>query len=532
MSDLKINRAMGQATLIMIGSVLLSRVMGFVREMVIASTIGANAKTDVYFAAFTLPDFLNHLLAGGALSIAFIPVFMRYLAKGDEAEGWRVFSTVITAITTIALPLIFAGMLLAPQLVPLIAPGFDAAKVAQTAHLVRIIFPAQFFFLIGGVLMSTQYAKGRFLIPALAPIVYNLGIILGGLILGPYYGMEGFAWGVLFGAVAGNFLIQLIGSIRSGMVFKPNLRLRHPGFKEFILLSIPIMFGFSLVLVDEWIIKAFASSLVPASISWLNYGRVIMRIPMAVFGQASGVASFPFLSRLAAEGDLPGMAQAMTESIRRVLFMIVPAAALTIAASKEIVFLLFGRGKFSIADSEATASTVFLFGFGITAWGIYAIISRTFYAMRDTLTPTLVGTLFTALGIPLAWLLVGPMEHNGLALASSISITLFTLSLYYLLMRRLRQKGGQEAVDAARGIGSALLRILLAAGLSCIAAWGVLRMLDNLLAWTSFTGSLLRLIIATVVLLLIYVLASKLLKIEEMDALWSRVKAKVKSKSG
>jgi len=530
MSEEKIGRAMGKATLIMISSIFLSRVMGFVREIVIATTIGANARTDVYFAAFTLPDFLNHLLAGGALSIAFIPVFTRYLAKDDEAEGWRVFSVVITAITVFGLPLIFLGMIFAPQLVPLIAPGFDAEKVAATAHLVRIIFPAQYFFLIGGVLMATQYAKGRFLLPAMAPIVYNLGIILGGLILGPYLGMEGFAWGVLLGAVGGNFLIQLIGARRQKMVYRPTLSLRHPGFKEFLLLSIPIMFGFSLVLVDEWIIKAFASSLAVASISWLNYGRVIMRIPMAVFGQAAGVASFPFLSRLAAEGDLPGMARAMVKAIRRVLFLIVPAAALTIIASREIVCILFKRGKFTVEDAAGTASTVLFFGFGIIAWGMYAILSRTFYAMRDTLTPTLIGTLFTALGIPLAWLFVGYMKHNGLALASSIGITLFTLTLYLLLLRRLRRKWGLKAVQAARGVGSSLIRVLAAAIPAALAAWGGLKALDSVLPWTSFSGSVARLAIASVVLGVLYLVLSKLLRIEEMEAFWSRVTARFKGR--
>jgi putative peptidoglycan lipid II flippase len=228
-------RQMGRAAALMMASVFLS------------------------FTAFTIPDFLNYLLAGGALSITFIPIFARNIAEGREEDGYRSFSAIATVMGIGMLFFIILGEFLAERLIPLIAPGFPPDQIHIAARITRIVLPAQLFFYLGGLLMAVQYTRNRFLIPATAPLIYNAGIILGGLLLGKTVGMEGFAWGVLAGSFVGNFAIQVVGAHRTGLAFSPRFDLSDPGLKEFVRLSIPIMLGFSLVVVDEWMTRVFGS---------------------------------------------------------------------------------------------------------------------------------------------------------------------------------------------------------------------------------------------------------------------------------
>ncbi len=291
MNAVHVTRRIAQASGIVMASVLASRVLGFFRDWTVAHQIGANAITDAYIAAFTLPDFLNYLVAGGALSITFIPVFTKFVAQNREDEGWHVFSTVVTSMGILLTALIVGGEVYAPQLVKLIAPGFTPAEKGRVIFLTRLMMPAQICFFQGSILSAVQYAKGQFVVPSLAPVVYNLGIILGGVLLSPRIGITGFAVGVLAGSVAGNFLLQVYGARRAGARFTPNLDLRHPVFWLFIKLTVPIMLALSLVFTDDWIMRWFGSFLVHGSISWLNYAKTLMRVPLGVIGQAVGVAS-------------------------------------------------------------------------------------------------------------------------------------------------------------------------------------------------------------------------------------------------
>ena len=267
MSSAPLTRRIAQASGIVMASVLVSRILGFFRDWTVAHQIGSNAMTDAYYAAFTLPDFLNYLVAGGSLSLTFIPVFTKYVAENREDEGWHVFSTVITAMGVLLAVLIVAGEIFAPQLVQLIAPGFSPAEKARVIFLTRLMLPAQICFYLGSILSAVQYAKGQFVVPSLASVVYNLGIILGGVLLSPRIGVTGFAVGVLGGAVAGNFLLQMYGATRAGARFLPNLNIRIPDSGMFIKLTIPIMLALSLVFTDDWIIRWFGSYLRP----WLDH---------------------------------------------------------------------------------------------------------------------------------------------------------------------------------------------------------------------------------------------------------------------
>jgi putative peptidoglycan lipid II flippase len=484
MSD-SAGRQMGRAAALMMASVFLSRVLGYARDAVIAFQHGATPDTDAYFAAFTIPDFLNYLLAGGALSITFIPIFSRYLAEGREEDGFRAFSTIATVMGIAMLFFIVLGEFLAGHVIPLVAPGFSAAQTSVAADLTRIVLPAQIFFYIGGLLMAIQYARKQFLLPALAPLVYNASIIAGGLLAGREHGMEGFAWGVVAGAFLGNFALQVFGACRGAFVYKPRIDLSDPGLREFIRLSIPIMLGFSLVMVDEWTTRVFGSFLLVGAITWLNNARRLMLVPVGIFGQASGVASFPFLSGLAAEGKKAEMWDTLSLTLRWVFFVSAGVAALVFVLSREAVLIVYQRGAFNIDDTLHTASALSAFSLGIPFWCAQAIVSRGFFAMKDTWTPTLAGTGAWVVALPVYYLLQRSYGVFGLALASSVGILLYAAVLYGILMRRtVGRKGLKEIAEYARLSAAAVLA-------AAVGRYG-LSVASRFVSWETAWGALAR----------------------------------------
>ncbi len=514
-----VNRRIAQSAGIVMASVLASRVLGFLREWTVAREIGSSAVTDAYYAAFTLPDFLNYLVAGGSLSLTFIPVFSQYAAENREEEGWKVFSTVITFMGVLLVSLVLVAEIFAPQLVALIAPGFDPDQKARVIFLTRLMLPAQIFFYLGGILTAVQYAKIQFVLPSLAPLVYNLGIILGGVLLSPRIGMTGFAVGVLAGALLGNFLLQIYGARRAGARFRPNLDLRHPGFRLFVKLAIPIMLALSLVFADDWIIRWFGSYLEPASITWMSYAKTLMRVPLGVVGQAVGVAAFPFLAKLYSEKRFEELNQTLNSTLKGLILLLVPVSALTIIQSKPVVYLVFSHTRLRAPDLEATGSTLVFFSLGMLAWGVQGILARGFYAAQDTLTPAVVGTVMTFLTLPLYWLLVRQWQHLGLALASSCGVIAYAVVLFVLFNRRTEN----------RGAGDVLLfffKLVAASALAAAASYELARWLELRVPWKTVPGALVELVVVSTVGLLLTLILAKLLRVRELDAYLKKVLAR------
>jgi len=296
--------------------------MGLVREQIIGRTLGASREADLYFASFTLPDFLNYLLAAGALSIVFIPIFLEYLERGDQRRGWEAFSVIANFILLAGSIGIALLMVFARPLAGLVAPGFsDPGEVDTLVRLIRIILPAQFFHVIGGLLSAALQAQDRHLLPAMAPLVYSAGIIAGGLV-GAHARMEadGFAWGVLAGSALGPFALPLYGCLRTRMRWYLILSFRNADLRHYLWLSFPIMIGFSIVVVDEWIIKNQASYLAEGALSYLQYGRTLMKVPIGVFGMAAGVAAYPTISRIVAAGSVAEAYGVLCGAVRLMLF--------------------------------------------------------------------------------------------------------------------------------------------------------------------------------------------------------------------
>src|SRR5271166_3824330 len=328
------------ATLLLMGTVMLSRIIGYVREAYIAYAFGAGAQTDAYVAAFTLPDWLNYIVAGGAASITFISIYTRFLAEKRDADARKTFSVVITVMTTVMIVGTILTEIFTPQFVSWMFRGFSPAQVDLTVHLTRILLPAQIFFYVGGVVSAVLLSHRLFLFPALGPLLYNIFIILGGVIGGRHFGIAALAYGALVGSIVGPFLASVIGAVRIGTGYQFSFDIRNPAFLEWVRLSVPLMLGVSLVTADDWILRHYAASGI-GDIARLNYAKRLFAVPIAVLGQATGQASLPFFARLFNEKRFKEFATTVNDSVYRVAAASFLATGLMMAAAFPLIGLAF-----------------------------------------------------------------------------------------------------------------------------------------------------------------------------------------------
>ncbi len=486
MSESTLNKRLGAAALIVSGGVLLSRILGQLREIIFAALLGADGITDQYVAAFRIPDFLNYLLAGGFLSITFIPIFAKYLADDDEAGGWKALSAVLRPIAIGIVVLVVVGMAVAPWVIDAIYPEFTDSQVAATVRLTRIVLPAQVFFVLGALFSAVQYAKGEFLVPTIAPIVYNLGIIGGGVLYAQASGVadpEGFIWGALVGAFVGNFALQWWGARRVGMQLDLATQWRHPALLQYVAIALPLMIGQSIVVLDETFMSTFGGLAGDGAQTQLLYARRTMFVPIGVVAQAAGVAAYPFLARLFAEGKHREMADTVDRTLRWVLALSILAAGAIASLSVPTIRTLFERAAFKPDDTLAAASALFFYSLAIPIWGGLQVITRAFYARTQMWTPVVVGTAATLLAIPTYWLMQREFGLEGVAAASVIALGGYTVALAVIWYRDPDHRA--RAGSILEGAGRALP---LAVG-GGAAAWAVARVLESSLG-TSFLGSL------------------------------------------
>jgi putative peptidoglycan lipid II flippase len=357
-----------RASAVMMTAILASRLLGMLRDTVIAFRFGQNELTDAYRAAFQLPDLLFFMAAGGALSSSLMPIFSRYWETGQREEAWRVFSIVATVMVSLTTALVLALEILAPLAVALMFPGFDAQRLALTTHMTRIVLPAQICFLLGGLMMATLYARKHFLAPALGPNIYNIGIIFGGLVLALWLGVSGLAWGALAGAFVGSVLLPLVVMRRLGSAFRLEFNLRHEGAREVFRLMLPVMFGLSLPGIYMLILRVFASWLPAGAISALDNANRQMQAPLGIVGQGIALAIFPALTTLAAREEWGALRETLRRGLRLVWFLTAPATVLLLVLAEDISRILLQYGKFTPTDTQLVASALRAFALGLFAW--------------------------------------------------------------------------------------------------------------------------------------------------------------------
>jgi len=420
-----------------------SRVRGLVRDSVLANSVGASAGADAFFVAFKIPNFLRRLFGEGAFAQAFVPVFSETREKDGEASVKRLIDQVAGRFGLILVAISILGVLLAPWIAMLFAPGFsdDPGKLALTADLLRWTFPYLGFICFvafaGGILNSV----GRFAVPAATPIFLNLSLIGSALFLVPLVSpsVMGLAIGV---AMAGliQLLIQIPPLIAAGLLPKPSLQADHPGVSKILKLMVPALFGVSVSQINLLLDTVLASLLVSGSVSWLYYSDRLMELPLGVIAIAVSTVILPKLSREFAQDDLNASRQTQSWAIWVVLVLGLPCAAALAVFAELILSTLFQYGAMTVTDIEASALSLMAYAAGLPAFMMIKVLAPHYFAHQDTKTPVKIGLIAMTANMGFNLILVWSLDHVGLALATSLSAWVNAM----LLLRGLHQRGWYE----------------------------------------------------------------------------------------
>jgi putative peptidoglycan lipid II flippase len=457
------------ATIVLMVSTFLSRIIGLVRVKYIIWLFGRGIEADAFNAAFVLPDMISYFLVGGAASITFVSILTRYRETGREAEGERSLSVILTTMYIVLGAAILLAEIFAPWYVRWWFNGFDPEKAALCVRLTRILLPAQLCFFAGGVFGSVLLVRKQFSVQAVAPLIYGMGTIVGGLLLFKYIGVSSLAVGTVGGAVCGPFLLNWFFAHRAGTRYRVLLDWRDEGLREWVRLSLPLMAGVTLVTADNWIIAHFASS-TGGAVSLMSYAKQLFTAPMAMLAQAAGAASMPFFASLWTSDRRYEFATGVADSVSRVSSLGLLAASGMMAMGWPAIDLVFTGGRFSAADSRECAIYFAVFSVSLFLWSAQSIYARAFYAAGNTMVPAVAGTIVTLVSLPVYYSLYRILGAVGLAVASDIGIALQTVVVAVLLHRR--HMVSLASLDFAE-LGRCLLAGLIAGAASWAVAWSI-----------------------------------------------------------
>jgi putative peptidoglycan lipid II flippase len=423
------------ATVVLMVSTVLSRIIGLVRVKYIVWLFGRGVEADALNAAFVLPDMISYFLVGGAASITFVTILTRYREQSRDAEGERSLSVILTTMYLVLGAAIVLAEIFAPWYVRWWFNGFDPHKAAICVLLTRILLPAQLCFFAGGVFGAVLLVRKQFNVQAVAPLIYGLGTIVGGLLLVKKMGVSSLAIGTVGGAVLGPFLLNWFFAHRASTRYHFILDWRDEGLREWVRLSLPLMAGVSLVTADNWIIAHFASS-IGGGVSLMSYAKQVFTAPMSVLAQAAGAASMPFFASLWTRDRRYEFATGVADSVSRVASLGLLVASIMVALGWPAIDLVFTGGRFSANDARLCSAYFAVFSVSLFLWSAQAIYSRAFYAAGNTFVPMVASTIVTVVSLPIYDLLFHWRGAVGLALASDIGIALQTLTIALLLHKR------------------------------------------------------------------------------------------------
>lgn len=498
-----------KATLLIAFFKLMSMVLGLGRDMVIAHQFGAKVYNDAYVMALKMPNMLFAII-GGALVTVVVPVFTEYAARGEKAEAWKLFNTVMTVVTLFFLVASVIGVASAPLLVKLVAPGFNGFAESLTLELARIILPLMIFSGLAALFSNLLNANNIFGLPAFSNSVNNIFIIISALTLGNLYGIHGLALGTVL-AMAAMALVQFPALFKAGYRFNLSIDLAHPGVRKVYALALPAALGISINQVNVFINGVLASWLPEGSISALSYADRLIQFPISLFVLALGTAVFPTLSLRAAEGDGEALSGTLLSSLKVVIIGMVPAAVGLMALSHPIVALVFKRGAFDQSAVEMTAPALMFYAVGLLGQAAGQLLTRGFYSLQDTRTPVKIGVFTVLINLALSLVLIRYLQHGGLALANSLAnLTNMALLMWFV---------GKKVPGLYRGgLLKFALAVLAASGLMAAASYAVNGALAGLVQGTA--GLAVQVGLAITVGMAVYAAAIFALKIEEARVFW------------
>jgi putative peptidoglycan lipid II flippase len=469
-------------------AVMASRILGLVREVIFAKLFGASASyaNDAYVIAFRIPNLLRDLFAEGALSSAFVTVFSDYLVTKGEKEAFRLSNLVANALLLTLGILVALGIIFAPELVSLIAHGFqaDPEKFALTVKMTQIMMPFILLVALAAQAMGVLNSRGHFAVPALSASFFNVGSIIGGLFFAvimtgrdfahpvkailehPTEGIIGMAYGVLIGGFL-QFAVQWPTLRKAGFSYRPILSFTDPGVQRIFKLMGPAVIGASAVQINVLINSNFASSIPgDGAISWLTYAFRLMQFPLGVFGVAIATATLPSISKSAALEDLAGFRRTIASSIRLTFLLSIPSTVGLIVLGRPIIALIYEGGKFNDNDTTHTASALACYAIGLAGYSAIKILAPAFYALKDARTPMMISLLSIAINFVMNWSLVDVLQERGLALSTSAVALLNFALLYFFMQKRINGIEGRKTAVS-------ILKIILASLVMAIACWAV-----------------------------------------------------------
>lgn len=473
---------MNKNALIIAVSIMLSRVLGIVREMLLADIAGINYQKNALDLAFLIPDILNHVVSTGFLTITFIPIFTGYLVKDKEDKAWEFFSIVLTTLSVILLVLIIPAWIFMEPLILLFTSEAPTPRVlALAVEYGRVILPAQLFFLVGTFFVSVQHIRQRFLLPALTGVIYNVAIIVGGY-LGKENGLIGFAWGVPIGSFMGFFILQLIGVSKCGVKYKPGINITHPDLIRFIKLTLPLMIGVGAMFALDFVTKAFGTSFGEKGVSSLNYAYKMMYTIVATFGFSVGVASYPALARMVKEGKLSELNIFLFSTLDKMIAILLPVVIATWLSSDALLQILFERGEFGRDATNLVSSLMRWYLPASIALCFQVVIVRCFYAMEKMWLPTIINSLIFIISLPFYTILGQKIGIIGVPITSVIA-SYFQVVILMLLWGKINswENFKPAAINITKAMVAFLINLLVFAFLSTKWAGFERDMLGNVL---------------------------------------------------
>jgi putative peptidoglycan lipid II flippase len=502
---------------------MLSRIFGYIRDMVVANFFGAGLATDAFFVAFRIPNLLRRLLGEGSLTISFIPVFTEYLKNRSKEEALDLANVSFTILSIILVAVSMAGILLSPAIVTVMAPGWYTSapdKFALTVLLNRIMFPYIFFISLVALCMGILNSLRHFATPALSPVILNLSMIGATIILKDFFAepIIALAVGVMLGGVL-QLAVQFPFLMRMGVKIRPDFNFGHPGVRRVGLLMLPAIFGSAVYQINIFISTLLASFLPEGSVSFLYYADRVVELPLGVFAIAIGTAALPSFSEQVSKGNFGELKKTLSFSLRLMLFITIPASIALIVLREPIVSVLFQRGEFDHRSTILTAQALLCYTVGLWAFSTVRVVVAAFYALQDTKTPVRIAIIALIVNTALSAALMFPLKHNGLALATSIASAVNVTILFILLSRRI-------GWFLDRTFYHSILKVFL----SSIVMAVIIVLADRFFAWDlsgSFRERLIALSVAIAVGMAAFIASSYLVKSSELMSLLAAAKRKL-----
>lgn len=502
-----------------------SRVLGYIRDGLFAGLFGAGVISDAFLVAYRIPNLLRDLLAEGALSSAFIPVFTEKLTNDGKESAWRLANLLFNLMLIVLSLIVIIGIIFSPQIVHLLQWNLSGDAFDLTVRLTRTVFPFIAFMAFAALLMGILNSHHDFTVSAFAPALLNVVMIITGIFICPLFGdrpeqqIVGWAIGALVGGLA-QFLIQVPAVLKKGFIYKPILDLTDRGVKKIVKLMTPAVFAQSVTQINIIVVNTIMAGLLgKAAITYLYYGNRLMQLPLGVFAVAIATATLPIISRNITKGEMGDAVKNYSFALRLAFFIAIPATVGMVVLSLPINCLLFQYGKFALIDAQATAKTAILFSLGLFAFSGVKITVPIFYALNDSKTPVKIGLITVAANIFLGLILMSKMSYFGLALSTSLAAMLNFFLLTWFLRKRLGNIGGSEILHS-------VLRISLAALVMAVVCWLVYHTVHARLETTAISAKLAQLIEVSVSILVsiaAFLAASWLINVKELKLLFQMI---------